>query len=95
MVNTHSPALVNETLGFSTDKNVAVWLSISRTLIKDIDDNRFKMMVTRALPVQIVQDSQLSINFSEQERKLTLSVVREYLETSEFENTLKTLRDND
>jgi predicted ATPase len=95
LVNTHSPVLVNETLSFSADRNVAVWLSQSRTLIKDVNGKKFKIKVTKALPVQIVQERQLSITFSEQERKLTLTSVKEYLETSDFENTLNSLMNND
>lgn len=91
LVNTHSPVLVNETLNFSNDINVSIWLAQSRTLIKEQDGKKFKMNITKALPVQKNHERQLSIVFSEQERKLTLTAVKEYLETSDFENTLRKL----
>jgi predicted ATPase len=87
IVNTHSPVLVGNMHKWKKDQNVSLWYAQMRTGIFDIGDERLKMNITKINPV-IKEDSyQTTIEYSEQEKKLTLATVEEYLRTSEFENT--------
>ena len=93
IVNTHSPVLVNEVIkNWATDKNVSVHYSEMRTRIIENEGGKIKINVTKITPVQKNTDSQTVITFSEQERKLTLASIKEYLETADFENTKKFLK---
>lgn len=85
IVNTHSPVLVSEMYNFSEDKNVSVWFSQSRTLIHSVQERRIKMNITRISNVSKNNEFQLSIPYSEQEKKLSLTAVKRYLETLDFE----------
>jgi len=56
-----------------------------RTSISDIDDERLKLNSTKISPVLKEKTQQLNLVFSEQDRKLTLSIVQDYLKTADFE----------
>ena len=59
-----------------------------RTSISNINKNRLKINSTKISPV--IKDNsllQLSLIFSEQDRKLTLAIVNDYLQTAQFEET--------
>lgn len=89
IVNTHSPVLVGNMMKWQNDTNVSIWYAQMRTIISGIDGERLKLNTTKISRV-IKDDSQqqLSLIFSEQDRKLTLAIVKDYLQTSEFENNL-------
>lgn len=93
IVNTHSPVLVNEMILWKNDKNVSVHFSQMRTRIieteTDNKKNKFKLNITKITPVLKDNEQQTTLEFSEQDRKLTLSSIREYLQTIDFENTKK------
>lgn len=103
IVNTHSPVLVNEMIQWKNDKNVSVHFSQMRTRISEVEIEDFneeegkkikikkkiKMNITKITPVLKDNEQQTTIVFSEQDRKLTLSTIREYLQTMDFENTVK------
>jgi len=83
IVNTHSPLLVGETLKWANDKYVSVWFSRINTLITDFKDKRYKIKITKIIPV--AKDAQTIISeFSDQEKKLTLMEVENYLHTANF-----------
>jgi predicted ATPase len=87
IVNTHSPILVGEFFQ-SKDKRVyAVWLSQLVTRINTAADGKQKIQVTKMLPVD-KGGAQLSVDFTENERRLTLAKVAAYLQNSELEKTL-------
>lgn len=88
IVNTHSPVVVGNLFSWSENKNVSIWYARMLNVITNVDNQRLKMQVTKILPVQKAQKQQLSFSFSEQERKITLSTVKEYLQTSDFENII-------
>lgn len=87
IVNTHSPILVGNMMKWESDKNVSIWYAQMRNTITEINKKRIKISLTKINRV-IKDDSspQLNLIISEQDRKLTLSIVNEYLQTSEFEN---------
>ncbi|WP_396155211.1 AAA family ATPase [Flavobacterium macrobrachii] len=85
IVNTHSPVLVGNMETWKDDKNVSIWYAQMRTSISDIGGARMKMNSTKISPV--IKDNslqQLKLIFSDQDRKLTLSIVNDYLKTALF-----------
>ena len=89
IVNTHSPVLVGNTLEWKEDKNVSIWYAQMRSNISNINSKRLKINCTKISRVVKDESSrQLSLVFSEQDRKLTLAIVKQYLQTAEFEDTL-------
>lgn len=89
IINTHSPVLVGNLEKWKDDKNVSIWYAQMRTSVTEIDNVRLKLNTTRISPV--VKDNtlqQLSIVFSEQDRKLTLAIVNDYLKAAQFEDTV-------
>lgn len=89
VVNTHSPVLVGNMLKWKEDKNVSIWYAQMRNTISDVNDRRLKLNSTKISRV-LKDDSlqQLNLIFSEQDRKLTLAIVKDYLQTAEFEDTI-------
>lgn len=89
IVNTHSPVLVGNLMKWQKDINVSIWYAQMRNTITEINDIRLKISTTKISRV-IKDDSlqQLNLIFSEQDRKLTLSIVNDYLQTAEFEDNI-------
>ncbi|RKZ79551.1 MAG: ATPase [Candidatus Parabeggiatoa sp. nov. 1] len=81
IVNTHSSVLVGHINRWEPDLNVSIWYAEMRNRITDIQNNRVKLSVTSILPV-INEKMPLTLSFSDQEKKLTLSKVKRYLETA-------------
>lgn len=85
IVNTHSPILVSQVYKWKTDINVSVWYAHLTNRITKIEDQRKNLMVTNILPV--LKDNTFNIDaelgISEQQRKVTIATVKEYLETTE------------
>lgn len=82
IVNTHSPVLVNHIFHWQHDNNVSIWYAEMRNRVTDIQNKRMALSVTTILPVIKDNNKQMMLSFSEQDRKLTLSVVKNYLETA-------------
>ncbi len=82
IVNTHSPVLVAHINRWEPDNNVSIWYAEIRNRVTDISNKRVKLSVTSILPVITEKSLQLMLNFSEPEKKLTLSKVKRYLETA-------------
>jgi len=70
---------------WESNLNVSIWYAQMRTSISDIDDERLKLNSTKISPVLKEKTQQLNLVFSEQDRKLTLSIVQDYLKTADFE----------
>lgn len=90
IVNTHSPVLVGNMETWKNDTNVSIWYAQMRNSIIDLNGNRLKLNSTKISPV--IKDNsfkQLSLIFSEQDRKLTLSLVNDYLKTAQYEDTIE------
>lgn len=82
IVNTHSPMLVSNVYKWKNDNTVSIWFAEITNRIADIDGKRMKISVTNILPVTKEKDYQLSIEFSESQKKMTLATVKQYLETT-------------
>jgi predicted ATPase len=91
IVNTHSPVLVGNMLQWQIDPNVSIWYAQMRTAISDINGERLKMNITKISPVTKKDPPQMALKFPEAERKLTLATVKEYLQTTDFENDFEKL----
>lgn len=89
IVNTHSPVLVGNLMNWKNDINVSIWYAQMRNTVTEINNTRLKVSATRISRV-IKDDSlqQLNLIFSEQDRKLTLAIVKDYLQTAEFEDNI-------
>lgn len=87
IVNTHSPAIVNEIIKWKDDDNVSVNFSYLRTRILEISGVRKRLNITKISPVLKHVKAQTSLEFSEQDRKLTISTVKEYLQSVDFEKS--------
>jgi len=85
IVNSHSPVLVGNMLKWEDNSNVSIWYAHMRTSISDIDGERIKLNSTKISPVLKDNTQQLNLVFTEQDRKLTLSIVQDYLKTADFE----------
>lgn len=59
IVNTHSPVLVIETLRWTEDRRVSVWLSQLVTLVQDIAGKRLKVGITKMVPAEKPRSSLL------------------------------------
>ena len=89
IVNTHSPVLVGNLMKWQNDTNVSIWYAQMRNTITEVNGTRLKISITKISKV-IKDDAlqQLNLVFSEQDRKLTLSIVNDYLQTAEFEDNI-------
>ena len=85
IVNTHSPVLVNHIFSWQHDKNVTIWYAEMRNRVTDIQGKRTGLSMTNILPVVKENYTQLSFDYSEQDKKLTLQNVKHYLETVSVE----------
>jgi predicted ATPase len=93
IVNTHSPVLVSELIDWKADKNVSIWLSQLNTLITDVKEKRLKMKITKFSRVIKEDKSQLTLPLSQEEVKLTLVEVIEYLKTADAEKSIQIIED--
>ncbi len=83
IVNTHSPVLVGEM--FKLEGNlVTIWLSRLITRLKEVAGQKIKLKVTQVTPI-FRKGTQLSLNFSDSERKITFSEIVEYLQKADVE----------
>lgn len=78
IVNTHSPILVNTIHKYwEKDINVSLHFAEMRTRIQEIYGKKQKIKITTILPV--AKDGQLALPISEQDRKVSMLTVNEYL----------------
>jgi predicted ATPase len=82
IVNTHSPVLVSVIFKWQHDNNVSIWYAEMRNRVTDIQNKRMTLSITSILPVIKEDGRQLLLNFTDQERKMTLTNVKNYLETA-------------
>lgn len=92
IVNTHSPTVVGNMLQWREDNNVSVWYSELNTLIADIEERRVKMKITKMVPVSKGQTGQFPVFVTEEQSKITLAKVKEYLETADTEKAIEDIQ---
>lgn len=67
---------------WKNDTNVSLWFAKMSNRITDIDGKRTESSITSILPVVKDNTKQLSLEFSEQEKKITLDRLKRYLSTT-------------
>jgi len=77
IVNTHSPIMVDEAVKWNDHINTGVWFMRMNTLVTTLDNKRVGMRITQSTPV--FEEFQSSSNYSEQEQKMTIHDVKQYL----------------
>ncbi len=82
IVNTHSPVLVSLIYKWKNNPNVSIWYAQLRSRIAEINETKYSLRVTTILPVTKENDLQPTLFYSEQDRKLTLTTIKQYLETA-------------
>ncbi len=88
IVNTHSPVLVGEAFKLTNQNVCRIWLSQLVTHIAMLGGEKQKIQITKMLPV-VKGTTQLAIDFSENERKLTLNNVVDYLQNADFDHEIQ------
>jgi len=82
IVNTHSPTLVGSMMLWSDDKNVSVHYAELVTRLISLDNKKMKLGVTKIIPASKA-NPQLDLEFSVQERALTVERIKNYLELND------------
>lgn len=77
VINTHSPILVRDIKKWEHDKNVSLNFAEMRTQILNINGKKQQIKVTSILPV--AKEGQLTLKFSDSDKKMSLLAVQEYL----------------
>lgn len=90
IVNTHSPLLVNEVLQVELRQFVTVWFSQLITQNFLLNDQRVSIQATRILPVETEKEGHY-VTVSEAEKKISLSQLRQYLQSADVDHTLNDL----
>ncbi|RYX83699.1 ATPase [bacterium] len=89
IVNTHSPVLVGDAFNFDNENICRIWFSQMVTQITEVNQSKQKIQITKMLPV-IKGNNQLTIEFSDNEKKLTNMKVVEYLSSAgDFEQIIQ------
>ncbi|MBS1637699.1 MAG: AAA family ATPase [Bacteroidetes bacterium] len=88
IVNTHSPVLVGDIFNHESNALSQIWFSELVTQIKPYNNKRLKIQTTKIIPVVYSGGSQMTIDFSENEKKLTVAKVVSFLQTGDFEKTI-------
>jgi predicted ATPase len=91
IVNTHSPILVGEMVIWQRDKNVSVHYAEMRTRIITNGNKKIKISITKIVPSNKESNPQTSLLFSDQERKITISAIKNYLETTDLKKAQNSL----
>jgi predicted ATPase len=82
IVNTHSPVLVGHINKWEQDKNVSIWYAEMISSVITVNEIRRSLAKTSMIPVIKTNTVQLSMEFSEQEKKITLDRLKRYLSTT-------------
>lgn len=82
IVNTHSPIVVKEIYKWEKDRNVSIWYAAMVNRVTDIDGIRMKLSVTDINKVEKDSTYQLNLLILDDQRKMTLAKIQEYLTTT-------------
>lgn len=77
VINTHSPILIRDIQKWEHDKNVSLNFAEMRIQILNINGKKQQIKVTSILPV--AKEGQLTLKFSDSDKKMSLLAVQEYL----------------
>lgn len=79
IINTHSPALLQEVYNLGKDKRISLWFSKLITQIVTIEGNRAVMKVSKMIPL----DDDILLPFTDAEKKMTIFDAQVYLKLKE------------
>jgi len=65
-----------------------------RSLVTKKNDKRLTLNITKILPALKEDDTQTTIGSFPQERKFTVTSIKNYLLTADFSNTIKDIEEN-
>lgn len=85
IINTHSPVFVSEIHKWISDRNVTICFAEMVSRIVLIHDKKYKLCISKINPLDKERNAQTTILFSEQDRKLTLQMIKEYLQVMDCE----------
>lgn len=77
VINTHSPILVRDVQKWEQDKNVSLHFAEMRTQVLNVNGKKQQIKVTSILPV--AKEGQLTLKFSDSDKKISSLAVVEYL----------------
>ena len=87
IVNTHSSILVREIVKLENDINVSIHFSAMRTKLVEIEGKKRRLSITKILQATKEKVTQPTIPYSEQDRKLSIASINEYLESDNSEDS--------
>lgn len=95
IVNTHSPVLVGEmfNLQSKSENLISVWFSELVIQTSEMNGKKRALQITKMLPVE-KGHPQMALGFTDEERKLTLNKVINYLKNLDFEKITENLDQN-
>lgn len=88
IVNTHSTVFVKEIYNMMPDKCITIAYAEMVNRVITLEGVRKKILVTKITPLEQEDALQTSIQFSGQERKLTLHSLMEYMRMNDNESIM-------
>jgi hypothetical protein len=93
IVNSHSPVLLKDVFDIKNSSKPLIWFSELVTVVDTVDNKKEKFQITKMLPVLMIKPKpQLEIGFSEyteNEKKLNMAKVIEYLRSGDTEKIIR------
>ena len=86
IVNTHSVVFVKEMRKWMLSPYVSINFAQMVNRITSVDDAKKKLLVTKITPVPKEEGVQMSIPFTEQEKRMTLQMIEDYLRSDDNES---------
>lgn len=83
IVNTHSVVFVKEMRKWMLSPYVSINFAQMVNRITSVDDAKKKLLVTKITPVPKEEGVQMSIPFTEQEKRMTLQMIEDYLRSDD------------
>jgi len=90
IINTHSIVFIAELAKF-LNENITIFFSEMHTFTDNINDKRMKMKITKVFRVHNENQLEFLDKISEQDKKISITKIKELLDTSDFEQVKKNL----
>lgn len=85
IINTHSTVFVKEVNRWISDPNMTIAFARMANRIVTMNEEKKKLLATKITPVPRVKAWQSSIPFTEQEKKISIQLINEYLQVNDNE----------
>ena len=86
IINTHSTVFVKEVSKWISDDNMTIAFAQMVNRIVTVQSERKKLLATKITPVPKAKALQTTIPFTEQERKMSIQMINEYLQVNDNES---------